>query len=652
MKIKRNLTGLGKQNKRIPSFQKMESLKKTKNMKTILNTFIFLLIAVLSFSQQNRGFKSINIEIDGQITELYKQSHALVIGVSDYTNGWSKLPGVANDVEDVKQALESNGFNVVVIENLTSSKLKKRIDNFISKYGHEENNRLLFYFSGHGFTNTMSWGGEMGYFVPVDAPNPSVNKSDFLDKALNMEMIEVYAKRIDSKHALFLFDCCFSGSIFALSKSTPPVISYKTKKPVRQFITAGSADEEVPDESIFCKQFIEALKGDGDGNKDGYLTGSELGEYLQTTVINYSYENQHPQYGKIRNANLDKGDFVFFLLPPQKVQQDQQKKKISKRKISISEESYSTYGTLKLTTEISGSLYIDGNFLKNINKNTIVTLGDISAGSHNIEIKGDNNWSETINIAKAQTTNITAKNTAISLPTTIATTNNDNMIFVKGGCFNMGIYYGSSNEKPVHEVCVDDFFIGKYEVTNEEYCEFLNEKGNKIEGKVTWLDISKNNCKIEKRDSVFLPKRGYEKHPVIQVSWFGAIAYCKWKDGRLPTEAEWEYAASGGSKSNGYKYSGSNYVDDVAWYKIRAGIKTYEVGKKQANELGIFDMSGNVSEWCNDRYEKEFLATYVVHRGGSCNLFSNTKQCRVTNRSIKIPFNSDSYLGFRLVKDK
>ncbi|HIF69589.1 MAG TPA: hypothetical protein EYQ29_09850, partial [Candidatus Lambdaproteobacteria bacterium] len=119
-----------------------------------------------------------------------------------------------------------------------------------------------------------------------------------------------------AKHALFLFDACFSGSLFALSRAIPESINYKTAKPVRQFITSGSAEETVPDQSIFRSQFVAALEGEGDSNGDGYLSGTELGQFLQDSVVNYSKGAQHPQYGKIRNPNLDKGDFVFMLGDP------------------------------------------------------------------------------------------------------------------------------------------------------------------------------------------------------------------------------------------------------------------------------------------------------------------------------------------------
>lgn len=250
---------------------------------------------------------------DGKEIGLYDGSYALVVGVSDYTRGWPDLQGVAEDVVAVSATLEKKGFNVTRINNPTYRELNKAIQSFISQYGNKKDNRLLFYFAGHGYTVKRSWGQEMGYFVPADAPSPNENQYEFEETALAMQRINEYALRIDSNHAMFLFDSCFSGSLFAISRAIPQNISYKTTRPVRQFITSGSAGEEVPDKSLFRKVFIDALEGEGDINRDGFVTGNELGEYLQERVVNYSLGGQHPQYGKIRHPNLDKGDFVFSL---------------------------------------------------------------------------------------------------------------------------------------------------------------------------------------------------------------------------------------------------------------------------------------------------------------------------------------------------
>jgi TonB family protein len=284
-------------------------------------TFIFILslllisVPLVVSADGQRGIVPVPIkDRSGNQILLYQESHALLVGISEYTQGWPSLPGVRKDINEVKTALEQKGFHTVMVINPSRIELRDSIEDFINLYGQDIDNRLIFYFAGHGHTMKSSYGEEMGYFVPADAPNPNIDKSGFLATSLNMESIEVYSKQVQSKHALFLFDSCFSGSIFALSRAIPENISFKTSKPVRQFITAGSANETVPDESIFNDQLIRALNGEGDLDGDGYLTGVELGEYLNKTVINYSKGSQHPQYGKIRNPNLDKGDFVFSLL--------------------------------------------------------------------------------------------------------------------------------------------------------------------------------------------------------------------------------------------------------------------------------------------------------------------------------------------------
>lgn len=272
-----------------------------------------VLLTVMPAYSQERG---LNIEITdetGQAITLYQESYALIIGVSDYTAGWPDLPGVKKDVEAVRAALEQQGFQIMSVMDPTRIELEQAFQTFIAQHGQAVDNRLLFYFAGHGHTMKLAYGGEMGYIVPTDAPNPFQDETGFLTTALDMQQIEVYAKRIQSKHAMFLFDSCFSGSIFSLSRAVPENISYKTAQPVRQFMTSGSAEEQVPDESIFRAQLVAALQGEADLNGDGYITGSELGEFLQGNVVNYSKGAQHPQYGKIRDPNLDKGDFVFML---------------------------------------------------------------------------------------------------------------------------------------------------------------------------------------------------------------------------------------------------------------------------------------------------------------------------------------------------
>jgi len=371
-------------------------------MKTIISIIVFLFTFLSVFAQQ-RGFKEVNININGSTTKLYSQSHALVIGISNYTNDWPDLPGVNNDVDAVKAALEQHDFNVITVEDATKEQIDKSISDFISKYGQDADNRIIIYFAGHGHTIKTNYGEELGYIVPVDAPNPNIDAPTFQAKAIEMADFEKYAKRIQSKHVLFLFDACFSGSLFALSRAAPEIISYKTSQPVRQFITSGSAQETVPDVSIFRKQFVSAITtNEADANKDGYLTGTELGDYLQTNVVNYSYNMQHPQFGKIRNANLDKGDFVFVLkkktVPVNNDESDM---------IIVTEENLATYGSVEIVSTLNGSLYLDGKFIKQVYPDTKITLSNIKSGTHKMEIKTDGyNWSKDINIMPQKTTSV------------------------------------------------------------------------------------------------------------------------------------------------------------------------------------------------------------------------------------------------------
>ena len=272
---------------------------------------LMIVWSVTLYAADPRGIKVVIRDKSGTQVGLYENSYALVIGVSDYTSGWHDLPGVEKDIVAVKEVLEEHNFHVTVVENPDFVKLRQVFDDFINRYGRKLNDRLLFYFAGHGHTLRKGYGGEIGYIVPADAPIPDMDLNGFLAKALDMQMIEVYARRIDSKHVLFLFDSCFSGSVFDIKRSAPKNITDKTSKPVRQFIASGSADEEVPDKSIFRQQLVEALNGAADTIKDGYVTGMELGEFLHAKVVNYSRGSQHPQYGKIRDSLLDKGDFVF-----------------------------------------------------------------------------------------------------------------------------------------------------------------------------------------------------------------------------------------------------------------------------------------------------------------------------------------------------
>jgi formylglycine-generating enzyme required for sulfatase activity len=222
-----------------------------------------------------------------------------------------------------------------------------------------------------------------------------------------------------------------------------------------------------------------------------------------------------------------------------------------------------------------------------------------------------------------------------------------NMVFVPGGTFTMGCTKEQGGdcfewEKPLHQVTVSDYYIGKYEVTQKEWREVMGS------------------------DPPELYFKGCDNCPVDRVSWADIqefLTKLNAKTGkvyRLPTEAEWDYAARGGSSSLGYKYSGSSSLSEVAWYDGNSGSKTHPVGQKKANELGLYDMSGNVWEWCADDWHDNYRgaptngrawidsprASYRVYRGGDWG--NVARLCRVSNRGNDTPSSRYPSLGFRL----
>jgi formylglycine-generating enzyme required for sulfatase activity len=246
---------------------------------------------------------------------LYDASYALVIGNDAYRN-WPRLSNAVKDAELVAAELENQGFEVTLKRNLTSKQLKSVLEEFYIVKGADKNARLMVWYAGHGETVN----GE-GYLVPIDAPLNTTGTA-FKRKALSLRRFGEYVRQAQAKHAMAVFDSCFAGTIFGSTRSKPPpAVTRSTGLPVRQFLTSGDAGETVSDDGTFRKLFIRALRGEehADANGDGYLTGSELGNYLGDRVVNLQM-GQTPRYGKLRDPDYDRGDFVFSLGGPDKKQ--------------------------------------------------------------------------------------------------------------------------------------------------------------------------------------------------------------------------------------------------------------------------------------------------------------------------------------------
>ncbi len=276
---------------------------------TALCLLVFLSAPASGQTRGAGGVVRVNTQT-GNSMELYRGSYALLIGISKY-QFWPSLESVPGEIAEVGRALRSQGFVVRTLHDPNSKQLENAFEDFIGKYGYSTDNRLLFFYSGHGASRED---GTMGYLVPADAPLIRKDPTGFKRKAISMSQVLTWCREMEAKHALFLFDSCFSGSIFE-SKGVgerPPYITQYTAKPVRYFITAGGPKEQVPAQSTFTPSFVRGLRGEADINKDGYITSTELGMYLHDKVMHYR-TGQTPQHGKIRDPKLDAGEFVFVL---------------------------------------------------------------------------------------------------------------------------------------------------------------------------------------------------------------------------------------------------------------------------------------------------------------------------------------------------
>lgn len=278
----------------------------------------------------------------------------------------------------------------------------------------------------------------------------------------------------------------------------------------------------------------------------------------------------------------------------------------------------------------------------------------------------------------------------VSATYTINTILNE-MILVPGGIFTQGDTHddeGYSDELPLHQVTLSPFSIGKYEITYSQFIQFLNSYNVPSNGTMfgeSLIDLDDYDVPVGYNNQSF-----YFSHTdcfanvdcaVSEISWYGAVVFCNWLSEeeeltpcydtsdwscdfsangyRLPTEAEWEYAARGASNEPDYIYAGSDDLESVGWYNSNSGNVIHNGGGKDANGLGIYDMSGNVFEWCNDwwmDYDSEdqidpvgaSMGTKRVFRGGSW--LDSSYRCRLAKRWREFPVFSNKYIGFRIAR--
>ena len=661
---------------------------------------VTILCIVITKSSAQRGTKITVHTEDGTELDLYNDSYALVIGNGTYPteNGWKLLPHAINDVKEVAEVLERHGFTVTLKIDVTKSEFHKTFSEFIYKSGKNPDNRLLFYYAGHGYTTKSAIGEDLGYLIMLDTPQPE-NTMEFDLQGIDMVKFVADSKKIHAKHVLFMFDSHFSGTILNLqNQDTPLPITERIRTPVRQFITAGLANEPLPSRSVFKKAFLNLLEGRVEEPlPDGYLTGVELADYLYRTVPALP-GGQHPQHGKIYDPQLNKGDFVF-VLPQKEVELD-------------------TIATLHITTTPKGAtVYIDRAIVgitplqgyqidTGVHLEKFVYVGLELSGykSHvqKIFLKGGQHLSADVHleqIAEHPTPPKSVPNllqpkirddvqledegvhpAPPNLPQTILGEDTAPMVLIPAGEFQMGSDYntiGNAATRPMHVVYLDAFYIDKYEVTVGQYNQFV--RATNYRPLPDWV------YRYSRTDA----------HPVIGVSWHDARAYAKWAGKRLPTEAEWEKAARGGLIQKNHSWGDAavdgtqcNFADKnlrIIWDRERKSednwadenlddgyAYTAPIGSYPPNGYGLYDMEGNVWEWCFDAYDENFYANSsyenpiaeILVRDGAHNIVAVNKlrvirgsswydgptSVWIASRLGQLPEDEVTNIGFRCVK--
>jgi formylglycine-generating enzyme required for sulfatase activity len=578
---------------------------------------------------------------------LYSGYYALIVGCGDYQSGWPKLPNPVKDAREVATTLKNMGWKIDVLENPEGRFFQRKLNQLIVGPGRDKNKGILLWFSGHGYTLKEADGLSLGYLVPIDAPDPEKDEIGFMEKAVSMRYIETIAKRIQAKHVLMVFDSCFSGAIFQMVRAKPSAyIQEKVAEPVRQFITAGNETEQVPDRSVFKDVFIQGIhKGFADRNYDGYVTGEELGAYLQEKVINYSRKAQHPQFGKINNPKLDKGDFVFLVASSSAVIENPPPKP-SKAHL---------YVDTKPKDVRVRILNIGPKFYQGI---------ELDAGKYHVEVsaKGYETQKMWVLLTAGQdrTLNfhlkpIVTDQTIVSQDQKVVNSLSMEFVYLPPGTFMMGSpsnELGRENDEKQHRVTLTKgFYIQTSEVTQGQWKAVMGNNPS-------WFNTCGDNC------------------PVEDISWNDVqnfIRKLNLREGgncyRLPTEAEWEYAARAGSPTafanGGITKTGCAHdtnLDAMGWYCGNSKDKTHSVAQKKANAWGLYDMHGNVWEWCQDWYGNytsgavtnptgASSGSYRVSRGGCYSFSFDARSCRSAKRGRSRPSNRLDFVGFRLVKD-
>ncbi|MFN4081874.1 MAG: SUMF1/EgtB/PvdO family nonheme iron enzyme [Saprospiraceae bacterium] len=622
------------------------------------------------------------------------KDYALFIAVDDYKY-WPKLKNPIREVEQIAAELSGQyDFETRILRNPTQEEILTALRDYNSKE-YPDDGQLLIYFSGHGFFDDLT---RDGFFIPREGRLPDPVQTSYLSFSRLRQIVE----NNPCKHILLAIDACYSGTFDKLVAMRGDIIFGRPNAPTdtreafiqreltlrsRYFVASGKR-EQTPDASNFAAYFLRSLRSGG--GDDEIVTIQELHAELIKA-------NPRPHINAFGD-HQDESNFLFIrksAVPAPDAFQDRADWRQAEQQNTAA--AYREY----LRKQPGGEFRV---------------IAEQRAQALETEAREIAAWVS----AKAVNTCDAYKNFMRDYPQSIyrplaeegqkKLCHPGNMVFIRGGTFRMGCTSEQrdcdGDDSPTFEATVSDFYLGRYEVTVREFKAFVDATGYQTDAEKkgwsyvctdSWEKKAGVNWKCDAKGNI--RPASEMNHPVLHVSWYDAVEYCNWLSERaglrkvytisggkvvadwnangyrLPTDAEWEYAARGGSQSKGYKYAGSNNLDEVAWYWENSGDKRlsgewdfnkmianncrmHPVGEKKPNELGLYDMSGNVWEWCWDwkgAYSSDAKTNPRGPEGGSRRVLrggswsNGAVNCRVSHRHNYYPDNSHSTFGFRVV---
>lgn len=561
--------------------------------------------------------------------------YALVIGNGSYVE-LAKLKNPANDAADMAAALKELGFKVDLLVDADLAKMEDAVIRLGNNLSQSSDSTGFFFYAGHGVQS-----GGVNYLIPTDA---RIASETFL-KAKALAAQSVLDTLQQSRNALnvVVLDACRDNP-FSWSRSGSRGLTVVGSQPPGSIVayatSAGSvAQDGTGRNGVFTQELLKHLK----------TPSLEIKDVFNRTGKGVSGATGGKQVPAIYNQFFDTAYLAGAAAAPAAS---------PSKAPSFGAVTAATGGlTAKLAT--AGTLSVGG--LSAAVPAGTVPVNDLPAGAQTVSVRYADGKTESYSVtvpaggtASVSFTYVPAPALAVAAPVQRAPSDSlRGEIYVQGGTFRMGSETGERDEKPVRSVTVSNFWMMKTEVTQKDYAALMGFNPSRFKGdnlpveQVSWYDAAAYANKLSERDGL---------RPAYRISGTD-VDWDRSADGwRLPTEAEWEYAARGGASSRGYTYAGSNDVGTVAWY---SGSTTKPVGTKVANELGLHDLSGNVWEWCWDWYGNYGAASQTdpagaasgtdhVVRGGSW--FFGAMSARSSFRSNHASENRNHNLGFRLVR--